>query len=86
MAAEVPVLTSNLSPLPEITNGAAALVDPLSIAEIHGALDRLLTSPALRAHMIHTLAELSISYFFDLVEVVFSVLRPRTFASHCWPV
>ena len=54
MAAGVPVLTSNLSSLPEITNGAAALIDPLSTAEIHAALDQLLTSPALRAHMIHT--------------------------------
>ena len=54
MAAGVPVLTSNISSLPEITNGAAALVDPRSIGEIHAALDRLLTSPALRAHMIHT--------------------------------
>jgi alpha-1,3-rhamnosyl/mannosyltransferase len=51
MAAGVPVLTSNLSSLPEITGGAALLVDPHSIAEIRTALDRLLTSPATRAQL-----------------------------------
>jgi len=51
MAAGVPVITSNLSSLPEITGGAALLVDPLSVAEIRAALDRLLTSPATRAQL-----------------------------------
>ena len=48
MAAGVPVVTSNLSSLPEITGGAASLIDPLSVGELRGALDRLLTSPAER--------------------------------------
>jgi glycosyltransferase involved in cell wall biosynthesis len=51
MAAGVPVITSNLSSLPEITGGAALLVDPHSVAEIRAALDRLLTSPATRAQL-----------------------------------
>jgi alpha-1,3-rhamnosyl/mannosyltransferase len=51
MAAGVPVITSNLSSLPEIAGGAAALVDPRSIAEIRGALERLLTSPAMRERL-----------------------------------
>ncbi len=51
MAAGVPVITSNLSSLPEVTGGAAALVDPRSQAELCGALDRLLTSPAARAQL-----------------------------------
>jgi alpha-1,3-rhamnosyl/mannosyltransferase len=51
MAAGVPVITSNLSSLPEITGGAALLVDPCSVAEIRAALDRLLTSPATRAQL-----------------------------------
>jgi len=51
MAAGVPVITSNLSSLPEITGGAAALVDPRSVAEIGAALERLLTSPASREQM-----------------------------------
>ncbi|MBL8175929.1 MAG: glycosyltransferase family 4 protein [Bryobacterales bacterium] len=48
MAAGVPVLTSNISALPEVTGGDAALVDPLSVGEIRSALDRLLTSPSMR--------------------------------------
>ena len=51
MAAGVPVITSNLSSLPEITGGAALLIDPRSVAEIGAALERLLTSPANRAQM-----------------------------------
>jgi alpha-1,3-rhamnosyl/mannosyltransferase len=51
MAAGVPVITSNLSSLPEVTGGAAALIDPHSPAELRAALDRLLTSPATRAQL-----------------------------------
>jgi glycosyltransferase involved in cell wall biosynthesis len=51
MAAGVPVITSNLSSLPEVTGGAAALIDPLSPAELRAALDRLLTSPVARAQL-----------------------------------
>ncbi|MBI4904917.1 MAG: glycosyltransferase family 4 protein [Acidobacteria bacterium] len=48
MAAGVPVLTSNISALPEITGDAAELVDPLSVSEITAGLKRLLTSPTMR--------------------------------------
>jgi alpha-1,3-rhamnosyl/mannosyltransferase len=48
MAAGVPVLTSNLSSLPEIAAGAALLVDPRSLEEIRSGLERLLSSPTLR--------------------------------------
>jgi glycosyltransferase involved in cell wall biosynthesis len=51
MAAGVPVITSNLSSLPEVTGGAAALIDPQSPSELRAALDRLLTSPATRAQL-----------------------------------
>jgi len=51
MAAGVPVITSNLSSLPEVTGGAAALIDPHSQAELRGTLDRLLTSPDTRAQL-----------------------------------
>jgi len=51
MAAGVPVITSNLSSLPEVTGGAAALIDPHSPAELRAALERLLTSPAMRAQL-----------------------------------
>ena len=51
MAARVPVLTSNLSSLPEIAAAAAVLVDPRSAAELRSGLELLLTSPALRAKL-----------------------------------
>lgn len=44
MAAGVPVLTSNISSLPEVTGRAAELVDPLSVNEIRSGLQRLLES------------------------------------------
>ncbi|MCZ2147441.1 MAG: glycosyltransferase family 4 protein [Bryobacterales bacterium] len=51
MAAGVPVLTSNISALPEITGNAAELVDPFSISEIRASLERLLTSPSKREEL-----------------------------------
>jgi alpha-1,3-rhamnosyl/mannosyltransferase len=51
MAAGVPVVTSNVSSLPEIAGDAAVLVDPRSRQELRDALVRLLTSPASRADL-----------------------------------
>jgi glycosyltransferase involved in cell wall biosynthesis len=51
MAAGVPVITSNVSSLPEVADGAAVLVDPLSTDELREALNRVLTSPSLAAEM-----------------------------------
>ncbi len=51
MAAGVPVVTSNLSSLPEVAAGAAVLVDPLSTRELTDALTRVLTSPSLAADL-----------------------------------
>ena len=51
MAAGVPVITSNLSSLPEVTGGAAILIDPRSSTEMQAALSRLLTSPATREQL-----------------------------------
>lgn len=51
MAANVPVLCSNTSCLPEIAGGAAALVDPHSISEIAAQLGRLLESAAERTRL-----------------------------------
>ncbi|HUK19284.1 MAG TPA: glycosyltransferase family 1 protein [Bryobacteraceae bacterium] len=51
MAAGVPVITSGLSSLPEVTGGAARLIDPHSAAELRAALDSLLTSPATCAQL-----------------------------------
>jgi glycosyltransferase involved in cell wall biosynthesis len=51
MAAGAPVVTSNISSLPEIAGDAALLVDPRSAQEIRSALHRLLDSPALREQL-----------------------------------
>ena len=51
MAAAVPVITSDISSLPEVAGDGALLVDPRSQSELQGALERMLTSPALRADL-----------------------------------
>jgi glycosyltransferase involved in cell wall biosynthesis len=51
MVAGIPVITSGVSSLPEITGGAALLVDPYSQAELQGAIEKMLTSPSLRARL-----------------------------------
>ena len=51
MAAGVPVITSNVSALPEIAGDAALLVDPRSQSELRDGLERLLLHPDLRAAM-----------------------------------
>jgi alpha-1,3-rhamnosyl/mannosyltransferase len=51
LAAGVPVLTSNVSALPEVAGDAALLVDPRSPQEVHSALERLLLSPSLRSQL-----------------------------------
>jgi alpha-1,3-rhamnosyl/mannosyltransferase len=52
MAAGVPVLTANVSAMPEVSGGAAVLVDPLSVAEIAAGLEKLLSSPSLRERLV----------------------------------
>ena len=51
MKAGAPVLTSNISSLPEVTGDAAALVDPLSADLITAAITRLLDDPGERARL-----------------------------------
>jgi glycosyltransferase involved in cell wall biosynthesis len=46
MACGTPVVASNTTALPEVTAGAAALVDPLSAAAIADGVERLLTDDA----------------------------------------
>jgi len=65
MAAGVPVITSNGSSLPEITAGAAVLVDPLSMSELRAALERLLDDPAQRAAMATRGAEVARRYHWE---------------------
>lgn len=49
LASGVPVLTSNVSSLPEVTGSAAELVNPLSAMDLAAALRRLLDDPGRRA-------------------------------------
>jgi glycosyltransferase involved in cell wall biosynthesis len=49
MAAGIPVITSNVSSLPEVASDGAILIDPRSVAELKSALERLLGSPSERA-------------------------------------
>jgi len=51
MACGTPVLTSNVSALPETAGGAAFLVDPASTEEIATGLRALLEDPALRERL-----------------------------------
>jgi len=51
MAAGVPAVTSNVSSLPEIAGGAALLVDPRSVGELRGAMEKLLLSASLREEL-----------------------------------
>ncbi|MFA6250900.1 MAG: glycosyltransferase family 1 protein [Candidatus Shapirobacteria bacterium] len=50
----VPVITSNLSSLPEIARGAAILVDPYSVESISQALSQVYFDQSLRRHLIET--------------------------------
>jgi glycosyltransferase involved in cell wall biosynthesis len=52
MASGVPVLTSNLTSLPEVSAGATWEVDPYSIEDIAAGMERLLDAPALRDELI----------------------------------
>jgi glycosyltransferase involved in cell wall biosynthesis len=51
MAAGAPVITSNLSSLPEVAGDAAILVNPLSVEEISTAIDRLVNDKLRRAEL-----------------------------------
>jgi glycosyltransferase involved in cell wall biosynthesis len=51
MAAGTPVITSNVSSLPEVVGDAAILIDPYEPDEIAAAMRRVLTEPGLRADL-----------------------------------
>lgn len=52
MASGVPVLTSNVSALPEVAGDAALVVDPYSVPAITRGLDTLAHDTALRAELV----------------------------------
>lgn len=52
MARGVPVLTSNVSAMPEVAGGAALLVDPIDASAIAGGLSRLIADTAFRDALV----------------------------------
>jgi glycosyltransferase involved in cell wall biosynthesis len=52
MACGTPVITSNVSSLPETAGDAALLVNPDDYEEIGGSLDRLISDSELRKNLV----------------------------------
>ncbi|MCY3957015.1 MAG: glycosyltransferase family 1 protein [Chloroflexi bacterium] len=52
MALGCPVIASNTTSLPEITGGAAQLVDPTDVQAIASAIERVVTQPQRRAELV----------------------------------
>jgi len=52
MACGIPVVTSNISSMPEVAGDAALLVDPYDVPALADALRRLLTDATLRADLV----------------------------------
>lgn len=53
MHAEVPVITSNVSALPEVTGDAALLVDPASLTDIAQAMEKIYSRPDIRRRLVN---------------------------------
>jgi glycosyltransferase involved in cell wall biosynthesis len=67
MACGAPVITSNVSSLPEVTGDAAILVDPFSVEEISHAMERVLRDEGLRNEMSQKGLERSKKFSWDKV-------------------
>jgi glycosyltransferase involved in cell wall biosynthesis len=52
MASGTPVVTSNVSSLPEVVGDAAILIDPYEAASIAEGIRKIVTDPALRADLV----------------------------------
>ena len=52
MALGCPVIASNTTSLPEVTGGAAELVDPTVVQEVASAIERVVTRPRRRAELV----------------------------------
>ena len=52
MNCDVPVITSNISAMPEVAGDAALLVNPESVSEIAAAMQTLIENPDLRQNLI----------------------------------
>ena len=60
-----PVITSNVTAMPEVAGDAAILVDPYSVEEMASAISRLLQDKVLRNELITKGKERSAGYSWD---------------------
>ena len=51
MACGTPVVTANVTAMPEVAGGAALLVDPTSVEQIRGAMERVVSDNSLRLQL-----------------------------------
>jgi glycosyltransferase involved in cell wall biosynthesis len=66
MASGVPVITSNVTAMPEIAAGAALLVDPYSVKDIAHGLDRITSDETLRKELVRLGRERLSQFDWDL--------------------
>jgi glycosyltransferase involved in cell wall biosynthesis len=62
MQVGTPVITSNLTAMPEVAGGAALLVDPFNVEDIKGTMAKLLGDGELRGEMIRKGIEVAKGY------------------------
>jgi len=65
MAVGTPVLTSNVSSMPEIAGDAAVIVQPRDLGEIANAMDRLVSDSALRVDLVAKGLERAATFSWD---------------------
>lgn len=65
MACGAPVLTSNLSSLPETTGGAACYVDPYNVEDIAEGIHKILSSPSLQGELAERGKEVARSFTWE---------------------
>lgn len=65
MQAGVPVITSNVTSMPEVAGGAALVVNPLDTAAIAAAMQQLYTDPHLRQQLVTVGLQRSTTYTWD---------------------
>jgi len=76
MACGVPVITSNVSSLPEVVGGAGLLINPKDISDIANALERILCDFSLRKNLIQKGLQRSAEFKWEkTAEETFEVYR-----------
>jgi glycosyltransferase involved in cell wall biosynthesis len=72
-----PVVTSDLSPMPEVAGGAACLVDPLSVASIRAGILRVIQDGPYREELIRKGLENAERYRADKIAAAYAELYER---------